>query len=136
MSLCPSCKSKIPDSPNFCPSCGRSFIKSTTTNTIVKKTIAETTKTTSTSDKNFIVCAILALILGELGIHKFYLGYNKQGFIILALFIIGCLTLFIGIGILILLVLELVVFIEFIIYILKGQDNFDETYVYNQKFWF
>ena len=38
-----------------------------------------------------IVAGILAILLGALGIHKFYLGYTKEGVIqlILGLFCIG-----------------------------------------------
>lgn len=39
--------------------------------------------------KSKVVAALLAFFLGTLGIHRFYLGYKKQGFIQLGLTIVG-----------------------------------------------
>lgn len=43
------------------------------------------------SDKGSFLCAFLALILGPLGVHKFYVGRIKSGFlhILASLYIIG-----------------------------------------------
>lgn len=43
------------------------------------------------SDKGSFLCAFLALILGPLGVHKFYVGRIKSGFlhILASFFIIG-----------------------------------------------
>ena len=43
------------------------------------------TPTMGTSDKSKVTAAILALFLGTLGVHDFYLGYKKQGIIKLVL---------------------------------------------------
>ena len=40
---------------------------------------------------NKTVAAVLAIFLGALGIHRFYLGYKEVGFIQLSLFIVGIL---------------------------------------------
>ncbi len=78
-----------------------------------------------------IISALLALFLGVLGVHKFYLGYKKQGFIMLGAFIFG--WILVGIPSII---VGVIAFIEFILYIIKPDDVFEETYIKNKKPWF
>ena len=82
--------------------------------------------------KDHIAAALLAIFLGTLGIHKFYLGYNQAGFIMLAVSILGSLFTF-GLAAM---VMSLIAFIEGIIYLVKSQQEFDSIYVYNKKEWF
>ena len=78
-----------------------------------------------------IPAALLAFFLGVFGVHKFYLGYKKQGIIMLLCTIPG-IVLF-GIPTV---VISIVAFIEFIIYICKSDEDFDRTYVQGRKPWF
>lgn len=49
-------------------------------------------------DNKRVLAGVLAIILGSLGVHKFVLGYNNEGFIILGATIVGYATLCILIG--------------------------------------
>ncbi|MBF4517154.1 TM2 domain-containing protein [Flavobacterium sp. ANB] len=69
-----------------------------------------------------VVAGILAILIGSLGIHKFYLGYTKEGLIQLILGLIG-------IG-------GLIGLIEGIIYLTKTDEDFYQTYQVGQKGWF
>ena len=71
-----------------------------------------------------LVAGLLGILLGTFAIHKFYLGYTKTGIIQLVLSIVTC-------GI-----VGIVGFIEGIIYLTKSDEEFDRTYVQNQKEWF
>lgn len=71
-----------------------------------------------------MVAGILGILLGGLGIHKFYLGYTKEGIIQLVLGVVTC-----GAA-------GIVGFIEGIIYLTKSDEEFVETYINNQKGWF
>ncbi|MFQ6941511.1 MAG: TM2 domain-containing protein [Collinsella intestinalis] len=73
---------------------------------------------------------MLAIFLGGLGIHKFYLGYTTQGIILLLVTILGALLLS---GPLITGVISL---IEGIIYLTKSDEDFYNIYVANKKEWF
>lgn len=85
---------------------------------------------TSTSSKK-IAAAVLAFFLGAFGAHKFYLGYTKEGVIMLLVFLFGFILL--GIPSFI---IGIIAFIEFIIYIVKPDDEFEETYVQGHRPWF
>jgi TM2 domain-containing membrane protein YozV len=74
---------------------------------------------------------ILAFFLGAFGAHKFYLGYTKQGLIMLLTFIFGWILL--GIPSLI---IGVIAFIEAIMYITKSDDDFEKIYVESSKYWF
>ncbi len=76
-----------------------------------------------TSDKKMIA-GILGILLGGLGVHKFYLGYTQTGIIQLVIGVLTC-----GVG-------GIIGLIEGIIYLTKSDEEFDETYVTNQKQWF
>src|SRR5690606_18002165 len=78
-----------------------------------------------------IAAALLAFFLGAFGAHKFYLGYTKQGIIMLLVFIFG----FILIGIPSM-IIALIAFVEFIIYLVKSDEDFEQTYVIGRKPWF
>lgn len=82
--------------------------------------------------KDHVVAGLLAIFLGGFGIHKFYLGYNTAGFIMLGVTILGSLVSF-GISGAVIWVIGLV---EGIIYLTKNQSEFDRMYVYSQKDWF
>ena len=71
-----------------------------------------------------IVAGILGILLGGLAIHKFYLGYTKEGIIQLVISICTC-----GAG-------GLIGFIEGIIYLTKSDEDFVNTYITNKKGWF
>lgn len=71
-----------------------------------------------------LVAGILAILVGSLGIHKFILGYTREGIIQIVLSIITC-----GIA-------GIVPFIEGIIYLTKTDEEFYRTYQSNKKAWF
>ncbi len=79
-------------------------------------------------DKNKIVAGILAILLGALGIHKFYLGYTKEGIILLAVSLIsfGMLAW----------ATSIVGLIEGIMYLTKTDEDFYAMYVAGRKSWF
>ncbi len=78
----------------------------------------------STSNKR-ITAGLLAIFLGWLGIHKFYLGYNTPGIIMLVVSILTCGSVMSIIGV-----------IEGIIYLTKTDEQFNATYVAGKKEWF
>ncbi|MDH2206184.1 MULTISPECIES: TM2 domain-containing protein [Empedobacter] len=71
-----------------------------------------------------LIAGILAIVLGTLGVHKFYLGYTKEGVIQLIIGLVTC-----GAG-------GLIGLIEGIMYLTKSDEEFDETYVKGHKGWF
>ena len=75
-----------------------------------------------------IPAGILGILLGGLGIHKFILGYTKEGVIML---LVTLLTFGIGAGI-----MALIGLIEGIIYLVKSDEEFVSTYVTGKKGWF
>ena len=79
---------------------------------------------TKKSEKK-LIAGLLAILLGGLGIHKFYLGYTKAGVIQLIIGVVTCCSISGLIGL-----------IEGIMYLTKSDEEFDETYVNNQKEWF
>lgn len=88
----------------------------------------------STSNNNFsngnyrsekkLAAGILAILLNGFAIHKFYLGYTKEGIIQLALTFVTC-----GIA-------SIIGIVEGIIYLTMSDEQFDRTYVQNKKGWF
>ena len=75
-----------------------------------------------------IAAGICGILLGGLGIHKFILGYTKEGVIML---LVTVLTFGFG-GI----IMGLIGLIEGIMYLTKSDADFVATYVTNKKGWF
>ncbi|MFK5889170.1 MAG: TM2 domain-containing protein [Flavobacteriaceae bacterium] len=71
-----------------------------------------------------VVAGILAILIGYLGVHKFILGYTREGILQIILTFVTC-----GVG-------GLVPFVEGIIYLTKSDDEFYETYQINKRGWF
>ena len=80
------------------------------------------------SDKSKVAAGVLGILLGSLGIHKFYLGYNKEGIIMLlvSLLSFGFLAW----------VVSIIGIVEGIIYLTKTDEEFTATYVAGRKPWF
>lgn len=75
-----------------------------------------------------IAAGICGILLGAFGIHKFILGYTKEGIIML---LVTVLTL----GILGF-VMGIIGLIEGIIYLTKSDEDFVRIYVQGRKGWF
>lgn len=85
---------------------------------------------TSKPDKTTVgICGIL---LGSLGIHKFLLGFQTEGIIMLAvtlgagMFTCGASSIVMGV----------IGLIEGIIYLTMSDEDFDRTYIQGKKKWF
>lgn len=83
-----------------------------------------------------VLAGILAIILGQFGIHKFILGYQKEGIIMLVIAIVGYATACLFIGSFIVMGIALVGLIEGIIYLTKSDEEFYNTYQVGKKPWF
>lgn len=79
-----------------------------------------------------LIAGILAIVLGGFGIHKFILGYNKEGIILLVVTVVlGIITCGVAAS-----AAWIVGLIEGIIYLTKSDEEFFETYQANKKPWF
>ncbi|MBB1193268.1 hypothetical protein DNC80_06235 [Flavobacterium sp. SOK18b] len=76
-------------------------------------------------DNKKLPAGLLAILLGPLAIHKFFLGYTTEGIIwlLISLFTCGTVTTLLGL-------------IEGIIYLTKSDEEFYQTYQVGKKAWF
>lgn len=81
--------------------------------------------------KSKIAAGLLAIFVGTLGIHKFYLGYTTQGIVMLLVSLFGSILL--GFGAV---VMGVIALIEGVIYLTKADEDFNTIYVQGCKGWF
>ncbi len=99
--ICVKCGTNKGKGDNYCPDCGQE-VKNKDADVCLscgvrlrssKININDSLKSVNSTGKPIgnskIVVGILAIILGAIGIHKFYLGYKEQGFIQLAIFLVA-----------------------------------------------
>ena len=75
-----------------------------------------------------VAAGILGIILGGLGIHKFILGYQKEGLIMLLVSVLSCAAVYP--------VMHLIGIVEGIMYLTKSDEEFVRTYIYGRRGWF
>jgi TM2 domain-containing membrane protein YozV len=73
-----------------------------------------------------VLAGLMGILLGQLGIHKFVLGYSGAG-IIMLLISLTC----VGAP-----VMHVIGLVEGIIYLTKSDEDFYQTYMVNKKEWF
>ncbi len=114
---CPTCSTEVSELAVSCPKCGRPLLATQmSTNTYV------------IAGKNKIVAGLLAIFLGTLGIHYFYLGDAKKGGLMLGATIISCILCVVVIGFILLPILGIICLITGIMYMVMDDQQF------NQKF--
>jgi TM2 domain-containing membrane protein YozV len=75
-----------------------------------------------------IIAGVMGILLGSLGVHKFVLGYNTAGVVMLLVSVLSCFFAAPVMGI--------IGLIEGIIYLTKSDEEFYRTYVAQEKSWF
>ena len=75
-----------------------------------------------------ILAGVLGIFLGVFGVHKFVLGYQNEGLVMLLVSILTC-----GIGAIF---ISLIGLIEGIVYLTKSDEEFYQIYQENKKGWF
>lgn len=75
-----------------------------------------------------LAAGILGILLGGLGIHKFVLGYNRAGLIMLLVSVLSCGVAYLP--------MHVIGMIEGVLYITKTDEDFVRTYVDQQREWF
>ena len=91
---------------------------------------------TAGGDNKKILAGILAIFLGWAGIHKFILGYQKEGIILLVVSVIGFVLSCIGIGVFLVWATGVIGLVEGIIYLTKSDEEFYNTYEVGRRPWF
>ena len=126
---CTSCGVNPKLSKNFCGACG---VKTKDNQIVCLKcgvSLGGSLAGSSSGEKSKIIACLLALFLGTIGVHKFYLGYNTQGIIMLLCGTVGWILFLPPI------VMAIIALIEAIMYISKSDEEFQEIYVDNEKPW-
>ncbi len=123
---CPNCHSQNVASGGLCSSCG-AMLPAYNAGPMQP----QNRPAVPGADKK-VLAGVLGIVLGGLGIHKFILGYNTEGIIMLAVWAVGVLFLC-GIPSLVMAVIGV---IEGIMYLTKSDEEFVHTYIVNKKGWF
>jgi len=97
---------------------------------------SEGVKGVTESDNKKILAGVLAIVLGAFGVHKFILGYQKEGFIMLGITIVGFVLSCVGVGVFMVWISGMIGLIEGIIYLTKSDEDFYNTYQVGKKPWF
>ena len=126
---CPACGVPPRLEKKYCFNCGQPTMP---VQAICTKCGVSLTTSVSSGDKSKVAAGLLGIFLGALGIHKFYLGYTKEGVIMLLIATIGGFFTFgIAAG-----VMYLIGLIEGIIYLTKSDEEFNQQYAQARKGWF
>lgn len=83
-----------------------------------------------------VVAGVLGILLGSLGVHKFYLGNTRPAIIMLVVSILGVVLSFLVVPIFATWAMGIIGLIEGIIYLTKSDAEFVQTYEVGKKPWF
>ncbi|MGA1795647.1 MAG: NINE protein [bacterium] len=126
---CPSCGVPPHLEKKFCQNCGA---ETQANQLLCTKCGVALAGGMAAGEKSKVAAGLLGIFLGWIGIHKFYLGYNKEGLIMLLVSLVGgIITWGVATG-----VISIIGLIEGIIYLTKSDEEFAQLYVRNQKGWF
>ncbi len=123
---CPKCAFQNSNFDNACRNCGTALSAN-----YVPNYGAMQTNQAPGADKK-VVAGICGILLGGLGIHKFILGYQTEGVIMLLVCLVGG---FLTCGISSM-AMSIVGIIEGIMYLTKSDEEFSQTYIIGRKTWF
>lgn len=126
---CPSCGVPPLAEKKFCSNCGAATQPN---QAVCTKCGVSLAGDGASGGKSKIAAGLLGIFLGWLGIHKFYLGYNKEGLIMLLASLVGGLVTC-GIATSVISIIGLV---EGIVYLTKSDEDFARLYVQGHKGWF
>lgn len=87
-------------------------------------------------DNKKLLAGLLGIFLGGFGVHKFILGYQKEGFIMLGITLISIPLTCLIIGAFTMYISPIIGLIEGIIYLTKSDEEFVNTYQIGKKPWF
>ena len=118
---CPECGEPMHSNDKCCPNCGCPRYKTPS------KSSTDDVFSNGPSGKSRGVAALLAVFLGSIGAHYFYLGKNTAGVINILLVFLGWILvippLFVGI----------LTIIQCILMFTMSQEEFEQRYVYTNK---
>jgi TM2 domain-containing membrane protein YozV len=87
--------------------------------------------------KERIVAGVLAILLGYLGVHKFYLGQTGPGIILLAVTVVSiCCGWILIVPLLGLVATSVISIVEGVIILTKSDEEFQQIYVIEGREWF
>ena len=142
---CPHCRARLTGSPSqagtttACPKCdGRFQIPLPTA--IPNRNSSRSDLAVSDEYNSFvskkIAAGICGIILGGLGIHKFILGLTKPAVIMLVVWVCGIITGVLVLPLFAAIAMNVIGFVEGIIYLTKTDEDFYRTYAVEKKEWF
>jgi len=132
---CPRCSSQNAGLNTRCMNCGMELPISSMPMQHVPNRVVQTKL--PGADKK-IAAGICGILLGGFGVHKFILGYQNEGIIMLSAYLVGLAVMMItcGVGVFIPMAIGIVGLVEGIIYLTKSDEDFVQTYVINKRPWF
>lgn len=132
---CPTCKTQNMSSGGRCANCG-TMLPISPMPMQPAAGYGQQVKMPGADKK--IAAGICGILLGGFGVHKFILGYQNEGVIMLSAYLIGLVITAItcGVGVFIPVAVGIVGLVEGIIYLTKSDEEFVATYVRNKKPWF
>ena len=84
---CTNCGVHLEDNVSFCSNCGHKVVRSTQQTENIMDQLNTGYQQIISRPKSRIIAGILAIVLGSIGAHDFYLGYTKKGIIHLLMFV-------------------------------------------------
>jgi len=148
--FCSNCNVEVKLGSKYCGKCGTVIERNNSSNDITNKDRLSSSRTSNVNDSlspqssqysdpswddiksKRTTAGILAILFGYLGVHKFILGYNAEGFILLVVSIFGGI---ITCG-LALTFTAIIAIIEGIIILTKTPDEFKRLYIDKKTGWF
>ncbi|MBU0742351.1 TM2 domain-containing protein [bacterium] len=128
---CPGCGVSPLSEKKFCQACGKETLENQVMCTSCGAMLGRGAAA-GAGGKNKVTAGILGILLGSLGVHKFYLGYTGAGIIMLLIsLVLGLLTVGIATG-----VMGTIGLIEGILYLTKSDAEFHAAYIIGKKNWF
>jgi TM2 domain-containing membrane protein YozV len=130
---CPRCSYQNAGFDNHCKNCGTPLM---TQNPIPNYGGMQQMKPPGADKK--IAAGICGILLGGFGVHKFVLGYQQEGIIMLSAYLIGLVLTFVtcGLAVPIPLAVSIIGLVEGIMYLTKSDEEFVQNYVIGKKSWF
>ena len=128
---CPNCHSQNLDPGGRCSNCGTLL----PINPMPMQPVYQNKP--AGADKK-LIAGICAIVLGSFGVHKFILGYQQEGIILLAVTIVAWIIAVVtcGIGTPLIMIPSIIGIIEGIMYLTKSDEEFVQTYIVGKKPWF